>query len=68
MIELETALSIGQPMLSQQLNFLRPEGLVSTQREGKQIFYNITSREVTAVIQVMYEQFCRKQKGKKNDH
>lgn len=66
--ELETALGIGQPTLSQQLTVLRQEGLVSTRREGKQIFYSITSLEATAVMQVLYEQFCRKQKGKKNDH
>ena len=63
--ELETALGIEQPTLSQQLTVLRQEELVATRREGKQIFYSIASAEATAVMQVLYEQFCRKPKGRK---
>ncbi|MBC7416388.1 MAG: helix-turn-helix transcriptional regulator [Herminiimonas sp.] len=63
--ELETALGIEQPTLSQQLTVLRQEELVTTRREGKQIFYSIASAEATAVMQVLYEQFCRKPKGRK---
>lgn len=63
--ELETALGIEQPTLSQQLTVLRQENLVTTRREGKQIFYSIASAEATAVMQVLYEQFCRKPKGRK---
>ena len=63
--ELETALGIEQPTLSQQLTVLRQKALVTTRREGKQIFYSIASVEAMAVMQVLYEQFCRKRKGKK---
>jgi DNA-binding transcriptional ArsR family regulator len=63
--ELETALGIEQPTLSQQLTVLRQEALVTTRREGKQIFYSIASPEALAVMQVLYEQFCGKPKGKK---
>lgn len=63
--ELELATGIAQPTLSQQLTVLRQESLVSTRREGKQIFYRIESRQAMAVMQVLYEQFCQTGKGKK---
>ena len=56
---LQELLGIVQPTLSQQLGVLREECLVSTRREGKQIFYSIASKEALAVMQVLYVQFCR---------
>jgi DNA-binding transcriptional ArsR family regulator len=61
--ELENALGIVQPTLSQQLGVLRDEKLVSTRREGKQIFYSITSDEALVVMQALYQVFCNKTKG-----
>lgn len=61
--ELESLLGIGQPTLSQQLSVLREEQLVSTRREGKQIFYRIDSNEAQTVMQVLYEQYCLPIKG-----
>lgn len=63
--DLETLTGIRQPTLSQQLTVLREEELVSTRREGKQIFYTIASREALAVMQVLYEQYCGTGKGKR---
>jgi ArsR family transcriptional regulator len=65
--DLESLTGIKQPTLSQQLTVLRDERMVSTRREGKQIFYNIASKEAMAVMQVLYEQFCKDSKGEKND-
>ncbi|WP_317202731.1 metalloregulator ArsR/SmtB family transcription factor [Janthinobacterium sp.] len=56
--ELAERLGIAQPTLSQQLGVLRDEQLVSTRREGKQIFYSIQSKEAMALIEVLYAQFC----------
>ena len=56
--DLEEALDIHQPTLSQQLGVLREEGLVNTRRDGKRIYYSVASKEAMAVIQVLYEQFC----------
>ena len=56
--DLETALDIHQPTLSQQLGVLRDEGLVSTRRDGKWIYYSIASKEALAVIEVLYQQYC----------
>ena len=56
--ELEAALGIVQPTLSQQLTVLRDEALVSTRREGKNIYYRIDSPQAQAVIRTLYQQFC----------
>ena len=56
--ELEALVGIGQPTLSQQLGVLREEGLVSTRREGKNIYYAVASPQALAVMGVLFEQFC----------
>lgn len=61
--ELEQALGIQQPTLSQQLGVLRDERLVETRRDGKQIYYSITSAEAMAVMQVLYQLYCQPVKG-----
>ena len=58
--DLEEILGIQQPTLSQQLGILRHESLVSTRRDGKQIYYKIASQEAQALMQVLYAQFCNK--------
>lgn len=65
--ELEAALDIFQPTLSQQLAVLREEGLVTTRREGKQIYYAIASEPVLALLQTLYEQFCSPAAEKDHD-
>ena len=64
--ELEEALGIVQPTLSQQLAVLRSEGLVSTRHDGKNIYYQIASAQALAVMQVLYTQFCTPSKPKRN--
>ena len=61
--ELEEALGVVQPTLSQQLTVLRDEALVSTRREGKNIYYQLSSPQALALMQVMYAQFCALDKG-----
>lgn len=61
--ELETLTGIRQPTLSQQLGVLRDEQLVKTRREGKQIYYCIASKEAMAVMEVLYELYCKPTKG-----
>jgi len=61
--ELEELLGIVQPTLSQQLTVLRDEELVSTRREGKNIYYQLCSPQALAVIEVLYGQFCGNSKG-----
>lgn len=56
--DLELATAIVQPTLSQQLAVLREEGLVSTRREGKQIFYTLASDDALFLMQTLYSRFC----------
>ena len=58
--ELESLVGVGQPSLSQQLGILRKDELVSTRREGKQIYYSIASDDALAVLQLLYQRFCAK--------
>jgi len=63
--ELEEILCILQPTLSQQLTVLRDEELVSTRREGKNIYYQIASPQALAVMNILYAQFCAPQEGER---
>ncbi len=56
--EIEEMLGIVQPTLSQQLTVLRDEELVSARREGKNIYYQLSSPQALAVMEVLYSQFC----------
>ncbi|WP_422304785.1 ArsR/SmtB family transcription factor [Psychrobacter sp.] len=56
--ELEHLVGVGQPSLSQQLGILRKDELVSTRRDGKQIYYSIASDDALAVLQLLYQRFC----------
>jgi ArsR family transcriptional regulator len=59
--ELEERLGIRQPTLSQQLGVLREQGLVSTRRQGKHIYYTVASAEVMEILQVLYKLYCPKE-------
>ena len=58
--ELEGLLSLRQPTVSQQLARLRADGLVSTRRDGKAIYYKLASEEARVVIGAIYDVFCKK--------
>lgn len=56
--EIEEALGIVQPTLSQQLTVLRQDELVTTRRDGKNIYYSLASPQALALIETLYLQFC----------
>ena len=58
--ELEHELSLRQPTVSQQLARLRADGLVSTRRDGKVIYYSLASDEARTIIGAIYDVFCKK--------
>lgn len=58
--ELEHELDLRQPTVSQQLARLRVDGLVSTRRDGKVIYYSLASDEARIIIGAIYDVFCRK--------
>jgi DNA-binding transcriptional ArsR family regulator len=55
--QLEKILGIRQPTLSQQLARLRADNMVSTRRQSKQIFYNLSSEEARLVVGLVLEMF-----------
>lgn len=61
--ELEQALDIHQPTLSQQLGVLRQEGLVSTRREGKHIYYQVANTDALAILKTLYGLYCPQPDG-----
>lgn len=58
--ELEDILSLRQPTVSQQLARLRADGLVTTRRDGKAIYYALASEDARVIIGAVYDVFCRK--------
>lgn len=56
--DLEAALDIRQPTLSQQLGVLRTEGVVHTRREGKSIFYSIADTRLLDVLALLHRLYC----------
>lgn len=56
--ELEELLGIRQPTLSQQLGILRNEGIVSTRREGKKIFYQLDEGRALSLLNTLYGLYC----------
>ena len=59
--ELEEALDIHQPTLSQQLAVLRAEGAVDTRRQGKNIYYSVADRALLEIVAVLYRLYCPKE-------
>lgn len=59
--ELEEALDIRQPTLSQQLGVLRNEGVIVPRRESKKIFYSVASPELLEILAVLYRLYCPKE-------
>ncbi|WP_246045480.1 ArsR/SmtB family transcription factor [Rubellimicrobium roseum] len=57
--ELEEVLGARQAAVSQQLARLRHEGLVTTRREGKTIYYGLGDERSKRMIGLLYELFCK---------
>lgn len=59
--DLENALDIRQPTLSQQLGVLRNEAVVSTRRDGKNIYYSVADERLLEMLSVLYRLYCPKE-------
>ena len=60
--DLEQALGIRQPTLSQQLGVLRGERVVATRSEGKSIFYSVADPTMLEILALLYRLYCPKEK------
>lgn len=61
--ELEDLLSLRQPTVSQQLARLRIEGFIDARRDGKMIYYSLTDDRAKAMVEQIYEMFCKPSDG-----
>lgn len=56
--ELEALTGIRQPTLSQQLTVLRQEGLVDTEKEGRYVYYRVTSDNAMRLMRMLRDLYC----------
>lgn len=56
--ELEQFLGERQSTVSQQLARLRLDGLVTTRRDGKVIYYSLASEDVRRILTAIYDVYC----------
>ena len=57
--DLTLLIGIKQSALSQHLALMRQDKIVSTERSGKFIYYEIMDPDVKKIITVLYEKFCK---------
>ena len=58
--QIEQITQIHQPTLSQQLMMLRKSEVVTTRRDGKQIFYSIQDLKLVSILTTLYQLYCPK--------
>ena len=51
-------IGLSQSALSQHLAVLRGKHLVRTRRKGQSILYSLASKEATALMHTLHEEFC----------
>ncbi len=56
--ELGERAGLGQSPMSQHLSKLRALGLVTTRRDGQQVYYRLASEEVRRVLETLYGLYC----------
>ena len=61
--ELERALGLRQPAISQQLARLRAERLVAQRRQGKSVYYSLASEEARRAITLLHDLFSAPASG-----
>ena len=62
--EIEQALKLRQPAVSQQLARLRADDLVEARRDGKNIYYSLARSEVRDIIEALHRAFCKPRRTK----
>ncbi len=60
--QLEDNLNLSQSALSQHLAKLRNAEIVSTEREGKFIYYQISDTKILKIFETLHDLYCSDQK------
>ena len=63
--DLEAILAQRQSTVSQQLARLRLDGLVSTRRDGKSVYYRLANEDVRTILAALYSVFCQRPKRRR---
>lgn len=58
--EINDRVPLSQSALSQHLAVLRQAGVVATTRESQTVRYSLPPGAVTRVMEILYEEFCRR--------
>ncbi|MCA3575458.1 MAG: winged helix-turn-helix transcriptional regulator [Aestuariivirga sp.] len=61
--EIEEFMDMPQAAVSQHLARLRLDGLVDARRDGRNIYYSLSSDEVKAVIGTLHRLYCKPARG-----
>lgn len=61
--DLAERFEMSMPAVSQQLASLRKDGLVTTRRDGRMIYYSLNGDEARHVIEVLYNLYCSQEPG-----
>ena len=56
--ELQVFTGQRQTAVSQHLARLRNDNLVATRRDGKNIYYSLSGKDVSAVLETLYSLYC----------
>ncbi len=56
--ELLDNIQLSQSALSQHLAILRRERIVTTRREAQSVYYSLGNKDVTAVMETLYNLYC----------
>nr|WP_158810201.1 metalloregulator ArsR/SmtB family transcription factor [Beijerinckia sp. L45] len=62
--DLERALAIRQPSLSQHLGSLREAGIIAPRREAKSVYYRLSDERAIRVIETLHAIFCKSESKK----
>jgi ArsR family transcriptional regulator len=57
--ELQELVDLSQSSLSQHLAKLRVEGIVSSEKRGRNIYYRLANHEVQALLSTLYLIYCK---------
>lgn len=53
--DLQEALGVPQPVVSQQLNVMKAKGIVQSRRQGNSVIYSLANRNVPNILRCIYQ-------------
>ncbi len=56
--EMEAMLGLSQAEVSKQLARLRADGLVTTQRDGRNVIYSVKDGSTVRIVRLLHSEFC----------